>query len=218
MAQETGVDNTRTVRAQMVDYDRIVGPIAGVSPNDPIIQEMQKSVDLLNQLKPGVSLVSGEIQNALKYTKWMYAIIFALGVGLIVTAAAIGFATGNNEYAAILGGVGIIQLVTVLLKDPTQQLQKSRACFAKLEAAYYTWLFDLINWSVFLYNFSHEGQDCKMQLEDMRKASDSYIESFRDSIGAVGACDDSSTTTPSTTTPSTTTPSTTTPSNPPVPH
>jgi hypothetical protein len=113
----------------------------------------------------------------------MYWSIFILGVGLVLAAVPVAVLTKTELFSVLFGSVGVIDILAFFLKDPPQQLQKSRANLSKLQAAYYQWLVDAANWSVLLYTLS-KSED-KLGIDDMKKASDSYIASFSELMRAI---------------------------------
>jgi hypothetical protein len=151
---------------------------------EKVLDEMTQLVDLLEKLKKNIEDVSDQIQNSFRDTRIMYWSIFILGIGLVLAAVPVAVLTKTELFSVLFGSVGVIDILAFFLKDPPQQLQKSRANLSKLQAAYYQWLVDATNWSVLLYNLS-KSKDPKMGIDDMKKASDSYIASFSELMRAI---------------------------------
>jgi len=143
--------------------------------NEKVLEETGKSVDLLKKLTNNVITVSDDIIQGLTDTRRMYLSIFILGIGLVLAALLFAVLTKTELFPLLFGSAGVLDLLAFFLKDPPQQLQKSRTNFCKLQAAYYQWLTDAANWSVLLYTLSRED---KLGIKDMKEASDSYIASF----------------------------------------
>lgn len=150
--------------------------------NEKILDEMVKSVDLLEKLKKNIKIVSNDIIQGLTDTRIMYLLTFSLGIGLVLAALVFAVFTNTELFPLFFGSAGVLDLLAFFLKDPPQQLQKSRANFCKLQAAYYQWLIDAANWSVLLYTLSKED---KLKINDMKEASDSYIASFNELMRAI---------------------------------
>ncbi len=143
--------------------------------NDFVLKETEQSIKLLEPLKQNVLSVSYDIGTSFRDTRVMYWVLFLLGVGLVVAAVPVALYTQKELFSLVFGSVGVIDIVTFFLKDPPQQLQKSRANLTKLQAAYYQWLLDVANWSNVLYS---EGIAGKLDVKKMKEASDSYVASF----------------------------------------
>lgn len=150
--------------------------------NDKLLDEMSHSITLLDRLKKNIENVSNDISVSFGDTRIMYWSIFLLGVVLVIIAVPIALYTNKELFSLLFGSAGVIDILAFFLKDPPQQLQKSRTNLSKLQAAYYLWLLDTYNWSAVLYSQSGTGD---LDVKAMKEASDSYVESFTEIMRAV---------------------------------
>lgn len=150
--------------------------------NEKLLDEMSHSIALLERLKKNIEKVSNEISVSFGDTRIMYWSIFLLGIALVIIAVPVALYTNNELFSLLFGSAGVIDILAFFLKDPPQQLQKSRANLTKLQAAYYLWLLDTYNWSAVLYSQSQAGD---LDVKAMKEASDSYVESFTEVMRAI---------------------------------
>ena len=104
--------------------------------NEKVLKETGKSVDLLEKLKENIIIVSNDINQGLTDTRMMYWSMFILGIGLVLAALLFALLTKTELFPRLFGSAGVLDLLAFFLKDPPQQLQKSRANFGNLQAAY----------------------------------------------------------------------------------
>jgi hypothetical protein len=155
--------------------DRLLKPPAApVSAAPPVAltpEPQTAEFDLGLELKKSLVRVIRQIEDGYKRIMWMYLITFGLGVFLIVVSAVASLVWQANAAALILGGVGLLDVVVMMLRNPAQDLQLSRGNLAQLQAAFVYWVNDIYNWNRYLVEVS-ERAAAQQQAPDMQVVRD----------------------------------------------
>jgi len=161
----------------------IAGANQSVAINQHNMAQMQKTQDLLQKqiettletadaFKKGLRDTVSQIEKGFQTTMAMYTIAFLLGVGLIIASVAFAFTAGSSLLPIVFGTLGTADIIAYFITKPPQDLQKSRADLAQLQAAFFNWFCDSYNWNAYLGELGRRGN---VTFEDIREVSDTVL-------------------------------------------
>lgn len=104
-------------------------------------------------------------------TIWMYAILFAIGVGLFVVAAIIGLRDSTSVVAIAFAGMGSAAFLAFFIRQPTQALEENLEFITWLGVAFNTY------WTKLMYM-----QDPKTVQQELKAADADYQKSIESII------------------------------------
>jgi hypothetical protein len=114
--------------------------------------------DYRNDLQQGlVSVVQG-IDRGYKRVLEMYTIAFYVGVLMILSSIYAALMMDSAKSAAILGGLGMAEVLASMIFRPAQEVQNSRGNLAQLQAAFFSWFNDVYNWNKYLVDLDREAE------------------------------------------------------------
>jgi hypothetical protein len=137
---------------------------------DPVQDQQQSTLTTANELKKGLVDVTKQIQSGYKHVMIMYNVAFYLGIALIASAVLFAIFTGESLLPMVFSGIGMADIIVYLITKPPQGLQDSRANLTQLQAAYFSWFVDMVNWNSYLLE---KGQ--KATLDDIKKVSEACL-------------------------------------------
>jgi hypothetical protein len=160
------------------------GIISASQKFDPMQDQQKSTLATANELKKGLVDVTKQIQSGYKHVMIMYNVAFYLGVILIAFSAVFAVWKGESLLPIVFSGLGMADIITYFITKPPQGLQNSRANLTQLQAAYFNWFVDIINWNSFLLNTKQVTQDiyqkvsdaCLHNTSEMMKLIDKYCE------------------------------------------
>jgi hypothetical protein len=129
----------------------------------------------------------------------MYTVAFYLGVALVLVSIFAALVLDSERAAAVLGGLGMADILAAMIFRPAQEVQNSRGDLAQLQAAFFSWFNDVFNWNQYLQLIDREasGRNVPPEFERLRKVSEAQmctvarmmalIEEFCETRGGRGA-------------------------------
>ncbi|MEO7412851.1 MAG: hypothetical protein ABIZ81_05795 [Opitutaceae bacterium] len=106
-----------------------------------LMREQAKSThEIIERFKKGMRNALEEAEMGYRVTKWMYIILFALGIIVFVTGGIMGLLGRGDAWSVTLGIVGGAATLTTLLFGQQKALESSRADLMQLEIAVFSWL------------------------------------------------------------------------------
>ena len=106
-------------------------------------------------LQSGLLEVVRQIDRGYRITMWMYTAAFVVGLSMLVVSMIAAFRDLHS--AALLGGLGALDVITFLVFKPAEDLQASRGGLAQLQAAFFAWINDIHNWNEYLDLLQNES-------------------------------------------------------------
>lgn len=74
-----------------------------------------------------------------RLTVWLYAAIFAVGLGLFLVAAVLGLRGGESVTALAFAGLGVTSFLAFFLRHPLRALEENLECITWLGVAFNTY-------------------------------------------------------------------------------
>lgn len=74
-----------------------------------------------------------------RLTVWLYASLFAVGLGLFVVAAVLGLRGGESVTALAFAGLGVTSFLAFFLRHPLRALEENLECITWLGVAFNTY-------------------------------------------------------------------------------
>jgi hypothetical protein len=74
-----------------------------------------------------------------RLTVWLYATLFAVGLGLFVIAAVLGLRGGESGTALAFAGLGVASFLAFFLRHPLRALEENLECITWLGVAFNTY-------------------------------------------------------------------------------
>ncbi|MBF0555210.1 MAG: hypothetical protein HQK96_11755 [Nitrospirae bacterium] len=121
---------------------------------------------LINNLRNNLISVLAQIDKGFKHAMRMYIFAFYTGLSLIVISV-IGSFYGKNIFL-VFGGIGFLDIATLFIYKPAENLQISRGNLIQLQVAFHSWLNDLYNWNTYMEDKSKKPD---FPVDDMVKIS-----------------------------------------------
>lgn len=115
------------------------------------------TVETIDSFKTGLQNTVKQIDSGFRRTMVMYQVAFYLGIILIGLAVYAAVALETPLLSLAFGGLGVVDFLAFFIKRPVQHLQTSRAELAQLQAAFFNWFSDSLNWNRYLAKL--EGTD-----------------------------------------------------------
>lgn len=115
-----------------------------------IAHQRETTGNTADTFKEGLQNTLGQIERGFRSTATMYKVGFYLGVALIIFSAIFAVVRNEPVLPIVFAGFGVADVITFFITKPPQQLQRSRADLAQLQAAYFNWFGDSYNWNSFL--------------------------------------------------------------------
>ena len=74
-----------------------------------------------------------------RLTVWLYASLFAVGLGLFLVAAVLGLRGGESVTALAFAGLGVMSFLAFFLRHPLRALEENLECITWLGVAFNTY-------------------------------------------------------------------------------
>lgn len=103
-------------------------------------EQVKSTHATIERFKKGMQNALEEAESGYRITKWMYLVLFALGISLVLVAVVAGLAGRGDKWSTTLGVVGGAGTVATLLFGQQKALEWSRADLMQLEIAVFAWL------------------------------------------------------------------------------
>lgn len=103
-------------------------------------EQVKSTHATIERFKKGMQNALEEAESGYRITKWMYLVLFALGISLVAVAVVAGLAGRGDKWSTALGVVGGAGTVATLLFGQQKALESSRADLMQLEIAVFAWL------------------------------------------------------------------------------
>ena len=132
--------------------------------------------------KTGLQKTIEQIDSGFRSSMRMYEVAFSLGVALIVAAIVLAFRDGISLFTVGFGGVGVLDFIAFFIARPAQNLQSSRADLAQLQAAFFNWFADTVNWNEYL---RHLANNEKVSFADIKAVSDVLLDNTEKTMSAI---------------------------------
>ena len=132
--------------------------------------------------KTGLQKTIEQIDSGFRSSMRMYEVAFSLGVALIVAAIVLAFRDGISLFTVGFGGVGVLDFIAFFIAKPAQNLQSSRADLAQLQAAFFNWFSDTVNWNEYL---RHLANNEKVSFADIKGVSDVLLDNTEKTMSAI---------------------------------
>ncbi len=109
-----------------------------------LAQSGDDTMVLVKKLKD--SLIANATDTLTAYDRVLFIYTIAFGIGILLIVTAVVFAAMDKTILAIaFGAIGLIDIVTYLIKIPANKIQESRSNLTQLQVVLLVWLKDLIN-------------------------------------------------------------------------
>lgn len=138
-------------------------------------KHLETTLQVAEKFKEGLKSTIDQIDKGFRITQAMYIVTFYLGVVLILTSIVFAFTGGGSLIPIVFAGLGMVDFIFFFVKKPPQELQKSRADLAQLQAAYYNWFVDWYNWNSFLVKIEYIP-DADQLFKHVKAVSDEVFE------------------------------------------
>lgn len=103
-------------------------------------EQVKSTHATIERFKKGMQNALEEAESGYRITKWMYLVLFALGISLVIVAVVAGVTGRGDKWSTALGVVGGAGTVATLLFGQQKALESSRADLMQLEIAVFAWL------------------------------------------------------------------------------
>jgi hypothetical protein len=103
-------------------------------------KQVKSTHDTIERFKTGMQNALEEAESGYRITKWMYLVLFSLGVSLVVIAVIVGLMGRGDTWSTALGVIGGAGTIATLLFGQQKALESSRADLMQLEIAMFAWL------------------------------------------------------------------------------
>ena len=162
-------------------------------------RKARPTFDLRLSLQEGLARVVEQIDAGYRRAMTMYTVAFYLGVALVLVSVFAALVLDSERAAAVLGGLGMADILAAMIFRPAQEVQNSRGNLAQLQAAFFSWFNDVFNWNQYLQLIDREasGRNVPPEFERLRKVSEAQmrtvarmmalIEEFCETRGGRGA-------------------------------
>jgi hypothetical protein len=94
------------------------------------------------------------MRDAFRTTLFMHNVMFYLGVTLIAIGV-VGAFSGKPAAGIVIGGVGLVDLIFFLLKEPVEGIHESVGDLMQLRTAYSSYFVQLDQWGLY-YDWQHD--------------------------------------------------------------
>jgi hypothetical protein len=97
---------------------------------------------MVNGFRQNEQMFEATLQAFLKpyqLTIWLYASLFAVGIGLFLAAALIGLRDGSSVVAVVFAGLGAAAFLAFFIRQPLQALEENLQCITWLGVAFNTY-------------------------------------------------------------------------------
>lgn len=134
----------------------------------PLPQELQTAWTeyMVNGFKQNEQMFQSTLNAFIKpygLTVWLYAILFAVGVGLFVVAAVVGLRNGNSVVAIAFAGFSVAAFLAFFVRQPLHALEENLEFITWLGVAFNTY------WTRLMYL-----ADPKTVQADLKAAEDDF--------------------------------------------
>ena len=119
----------------------------------------------------------------------MYTVAFYVGIIMILASMYAALIGDSVKAAAVLGGLGMADILASMIFRPAQDVQNSRGNLAQLQAAFFSWFNDVHNWNEYLAMIGRDADDRKVTLEFSRlhEVSDAQMRTIERMMGLIEA-------------------------------
>jgi hypothetical protein len=148
------------------------------------------------KLQEGLVRVVEQIDRGYARAMFMYTTAFYLGVVMVLASIYAALVLDSTKAAAVLGGLGMADVLASLIFRPAQEVQNSRGNLAQLQAAFFSWFNDVYNWNNYLLLVDHDS-DLRNVVPDfarVREVSDAQMRTIEKMMSLIeGYCETRST-------------------------
>src|SRR5664280_3168176 len=140
-------------------------------------RKARPTFDLRLSLQEGLARVVEQIDAGYRRAMTMYTVAFYLGVALVLVSIFAALVLDSERAAAVLGGLGMADILAAMIFRPAQEVQNSRGNLAQLQAAFFSWFNDVFNWNQYLQLIDREasGRNVPPEFERLRKVSEAQM-------------------------------------------
>lgn len=114
----------------------------------------------------------GAFMRPYRLTVWLYGLLFAVGIGLFVTAAILGLSRGNSVVSIVFAGLSVTTFLAFFLRQPLRALEENLEFITWLGVAFNTYWTRLM----YLSKTSTAQQELKAADADFAAAVEKLIE------------------------------------------
>lgn len=132
--------------------------------------------DLKLKLQQGLARVVQQIDRGYERAMTMYTVAFYVGIVMILASIYAALFGDSVKSAAVLGGLGMADVLASLIFRPAQDVQNSRGNLAQLQAAFFSWFNDVHNWNEYLAGIGREADARKGTVEFLRLSEVSDVQ------------------------------------------
>ncbi len=151
--QQAGIQAEAKDLLEALNVDWVIGELKQAeenAPSRPPPAPGLEQFDLGTELQKGLVRVIAQIEQGYKRIMNMHTVAFYLGVGLVVASVIASLVLRSDASALVLGGLGMADVIVMLIRQPALDLQNSRGNLAQLQAAFVNWINDVYNWNRYL--------------------------------------------------------------------
>lgn len=102
-----------------------------------------------------------------RLTVWLYVLLFAVGIGLFVTAAIVGLVQGDSVVAIAFAGLSVVTFLTFFIRQPLRALEENLELITWLGVAFNTY------WTRLMYI-----SDARTVQAELKAADDDFTSSL----------------------------------------
>lgn len=113
-------------------------------------EEHARVREMSENFRKGLAEVVSQIGVGYDRVMTMYTVAFYAGLALVAAALVVSLAMKEFVLGAVFGGLGVADVVALMVFRPADELQKSRGNHAQLQAVFFNWANDVRNWTVYL--------------------------------------------------------------------
>ena len=143
--------------------------------------------DLKLQLQQGLARVVQQIDRGYERAMTMYTVAFYLGIVMILSSIYAALIGNSAKAAAVLGGLGMADILASMIFRPAQDVQNSRGNLAQLQAAFFSWFNDVHNWNEHLALIARDAEARKgtVEFNRLREVSDVQMRNIERMMGLI---------------------------------
>jgi hypothetical protein len=155
---------------------------------DPIASA-DEIFDLKLKLQQGLARVVQQIDRGYERAMTMYTVAFYVGILMILASIYAALIGDSVKAAAVLGGLGMADILASIVFRPAQDVQNSRGNLAQLQAAFFSWFNDVHNWNEYLGIIGRDADARKVTVEftRLREVSDAQMCNIERMMGLIEA-------------------------------
>jgi hypothetical protein len=158
-------------------------------PASAPIASANEIFDLKLKLQQGLARVVQQIDRGYERAMTMYTVAFYVGIVMVLASIFAALIGSSVKSAAVLGGLGMADILASLIFRPAQDVQNSRGNLAQLQAAFFSWVNDVYNWNAYLGMINQDADARKVtpEFSRLQEVSDTQMRNIERMMGLIEA-------------------------------